>query len=359
MRPVRSQLDGHPQTYRGLQVLRIVAAVLVLVTHSSFYASERLLHTTVFWRRGACGVDLFFVLSGFVMVVSSARLQGEPQGWKIFAERRIVRIVPMYWLATTVKLAALLFTAGLVLHAQFSIPKTLASYFFLPSLNSDGELLPLLAVGWTLNFEMFFYLLFTLALLVRANLYWFLGIALGLLATGAAFRHQDWPPPSFYLHTIALEFFLGMLIARETLRGRRLQRRLALFFLAAGFFLLLGPWELWPTGPQVIVQGLPAALILWSLASLEPGLPRLPRWLLYLADSSYVIYLFHPLVAPLAPVVLAKAHLPYVALSVICSVSLALAAGCLVHAYVEVPVNNFLGKRIRVRHARIAPRTLA
>src|ERR1035437_4530693 len=117
--------------YLGLQILRITAACMVLLTHSTFYASERLDRHFGFWKSGARGVDIFFVLSGFVMVYSSIKLLNDSNGWKIFAERRIVRIVPIYWIATSIKVIALLFTTGYILHTQFSVVKTLASYFFL------------------------------------------------------------------------------------------------------------------------------------------------------------------------------------------------------------------------------------
>jgi len=66
--------------YDGLQVLRITAALMVVVTHSTLYASERLDRHFGVWERGATGVDIFFVLSGFVMIYSSQRLFGDPKG---------------------------------------------------------------------------------------------------------------------------------------------------------------------------------------------------------------------------------------------------------------------------------------
>jgi exopolysaccharide production protein ExoZ len=159
--------------FRGLQALRGIAAFLVVITHSGFYVSERLRPGFKYWTRGTSGVDLFFVLSGFVMIYSSVKLFSDPNGWRVFAERRIVRIVPVYWLATTVKLVALLAGSSYILHSQLSVLKEIASYLFLPTRNLDGEIRPLLGVGWTLNFEMFFYALFTFALRLRANVYWF------------------------------------------------------------------------------------------------------------------------------------------------------------------------------------------
>lgn len=337
------------RVYRGLQTLRIVAALLVLVTHSGFYVSERLRSGFAFWRRGATGVELFFTLSGFVMIYSSTKLMNDPDGWKIFAERRIVRIVPMYWLATTIKVASLFLASHYVLHTRFSLFKTIASYFFLPTRNIDGQLEPVLGVGWTLNFEMFFYLLFAVALLLRVNVYKFVGIILTFLTLGAFIRKPEWPAISFYLNPIVLDFFLGMIIARECLMERHIPKKLAPLMLIAGLFsLLVFPWPDW----KLPIFGVSAAVIIWATASLEPNLHLIPRWVLFLADASYVIYLFHPMLAPIPPTVLSTVHLPFPALSIGCSIIMALLVGSLIHQYLELPVTNLFRGRLRV-HGRL------
>src|SRR5262249_8314784 len=104
--------------YEGIQSLRFFAAFLVVLTHSTFYASERLTQGIGFWPDGATGVNIFFVISGFVMVVSTAKLKSVADSWKIFVKRRIIRIVPMYWLATTLKLLAMILVPSVVLHSQ-------------------------------------------------------------------------------------------------------------------------------------------------------------------------------------------------------------------------------------------------
>jgi peptidoglycan/LPS O-acetylase OafA/YrhL len=333
--------------YQGLQILRIVAACMVLLTHSTFYASERLDRHFGIWGKGASGVDIFFVLSGFVMIYSSQRLFTDPNGWKIFAERRIVRIVPIYWIATSVKLIALLATSGYVLHAQFRVAHSICSYLFLPAYNSEGIVIPVLSVGWTLNFEMFFYFVFTFALLLRMDVYKFAGGVLTLLAIGAFFRKPDWPAASFYLDTRVLEFFYGMLIAKVCLTGKHLPRYGAIPLLLLGFLGLLGPW-LSLDQLHGLLYGIAAALIVYSMASLEDSLTRIPKFVLYGADASYVIYLFHPFIAPAVPSVLMKLHLLHPWLSVSCSVILALAGGCLIHQFVEVPITKWFRDHLLV-----------
>jgi peptidoglycan/LPS O-acetylase OafA/YrhL len=333
--------------YLGLQILRITAATMVVLTHATLFASERLDSHFGVWREGAVGVELFFVLSGFVMVYSSIKLMDDPNGWKIFSERRIVRIVPLYWIATSIKVIALLFTAGYVLHTQFGAARTLESYFFLPAHNTEGGIGPVLNVGWTLNFEMFFYFLFALALLFRTNVYRFVGVVLALLALGSLFRQADWPAASFYLNTIVLDFFFGMVIARICLAGKHLPNYLAIPLMGLGFLGLLGPWSL-PASVGHLFNGLAAALIVYSMASLEDVLTRIPRFVLYMADASYAIYLFHPLIAPAAPAVLMKLHLIYPWLSVACSVVLGIGGGCLVHQLIEAPMTEWFRNHLLI-----------
>ncbi len=327
--------------YQGLQILRITAASMVLIMHSTLYAHRTLDRHFGVWVEGQTGVNLFFVLSGFVMVHSSNKLVTNPDGWKIFARRRIIRIVPMYWIATSFKLIVLLFTASYGLHSSFSATNIVDSYLFLPSRNSGGSITPVVDVGWTLNCEMFFYFLFTLALFFRANIYRFVGAVLIPLAFLGFFRRPDWPAASFYFSTAFLQFFYGMVIARVCQTSKEIPRHFAFPLLGLGFLFLIGPWS--STSRLFGMEnGLAAALIVYSMASLEGSLSRIPRFVLYGADASYVIYLFHPFVAPLAPAALLKLHLLNPGLSVGCSVFLALAAGCVIHQLIDAPITKWL-----------------
>jgi exopolysaccharide production protein ExoZ len=342
-------------TYLGLQVLRVMAAVLVLITHSGFYASERLDRSFKYWATGAAGVDLFFVISGFVMVYSSVNLIEDRKGWLKFCQRRVVRIVPMYWIATTVKLVVMLSAGEFVLHARFSLFNTIMSYLFLPTRNIDGGFFPVLGVGWTLNFEMLFYLLFAVALFLRVSVFKFVGTVLFGLACGAIFRQDNWPAASFYLNPIVLDFFLGMLIASACLRGKYLPRGAAVLSVSAGLLLLLVlPVTIWHTS----LSGVAAAMVIVGTVGLEAWLIWIPGWLIYLADASYVIYLFHPMVAPAAPAILSKLHMPYPLLSIALSICFALLAGCLIHKVLEKPITLWLKRAVEPRSATKAQAAL-
>lgn len=349
--PNSQETTSQSRKYAGLQVLRITAAVMVLVMHSMFFASERLKPGFHIWGPGATGVDIFFVLSGFVMVYSSKKLLNAPGGWKTFAQRRIIRIVPMYWLATSIKVAVMLLTAGLILHARGNASYIVESYLFLPCRDSSGTVGPLVGVGWTLYFEMFFYALFTVALFLRVNIYKFIGWILVPLGLSGLFYQPHWPAVCFYLNnTRVFEFFYGMLIARICLTKKHLPVSIALPIMAAGIAGLLAPL---PRTDHLLglTHGVGAAAILLATASLEDRLTRIPRFVLYLADASYVIYLFHPLIAPAAPMLLSRLHIIHPWLSVAISVCLGIGVGSLIHSFIEAPLTSWLQKKLRAKQS--------
>jgi len=204
-------MEAHKQDFYLVQALRFLAAFMVVCCHSTFYTKERLLSSVEVFHLGANGVPLFFVISGFVIVLSSRKLINDKDGWRKYAIKRIIRIVPLYWLITTYKVAIMVFSAGLILHGNNDFANILKSYFFIPTLNSEGKIRPILGVGWTLNFEMFFYLLFTIALFLRLNGIIFCGIIMTILTVLSFFKTPAWPVVlNFYADPIVINFLFGI-----------------------------------------------------------------------------------------------------------------------------------------------------
>ena len=147
----------------GIQYLRAVAALLVLVNHLTFYLPSGGYR---FWP-GGVGVDIFFVISGAVMwwVARNARPL-------TFAWRRLLRIVPLYWLVLAF-VAVLWPGGGIDPWLDFPLQDILRSFLFIPFANGarGGAVQPVLGVGWTLNLEIYFYGIFALSLFApRARL---------------------------------------------------------------------------------------------------------------------------------------------------------------------------------------------
>lgn len=339
--------------YETIEALRFLAALAVVVTHSSFYAAERLNSSLGIYKAGANGVRLFFVISGFVMIMSTTRIVGTPLGWRAFAVRRIVRIVPIYWAVNAIKLAILLITPGAVLHARLDWGFIAKSLFFIPAINVDGDMHPFLGVGWTLNFEMFFYLLFTVALLARARPILALApvlVALALLHPIA--RQEHWPVPAQFLaDPIVLDFLGGMLLARAVQGGMKLPAPVAVLLLLVGGFYLLGdvprPGAFGTLQFSLAMTVASVAIVAGAVALDARLTPYLPRWMLFMGAASYSLYLIHPIVAPFPPTVLNRIGIHQPLLSIGCSIAVALIAGALSYRLVERPATAWLNGRAR------------
>ena len=315
MTPSRTQ----PGTLRSIQYLRGIAALAVVAHHTSWTRTEL----------GAAGVDLFFVISGFIMVHVSRR-EATPAA---FLRARALRVVPLYWLVTL---------AAVVLHQVTDAPRLLASLAFWPHVAVTGGGNPVLIQGWTLNFEMVFYLIFaailTMPACVRLSA---LTLTLAALcAAGAIFTPAD-PALAEWTSPMLLEFAAGAWLCHAHHR-RWLPRGLgAVLLVAVGIMALaLQPhstgYEPW----RFVAWGLPMLLVAAGAVGLEAGggLPRVPG-LLPLGNASYALYLTHilvlegvrPLVRPL-PMFLA---LPSVVLACVL-------VGWLMHRWVEAPLGTLL-----------------
>lgn len=325
--------------FEGIQALRFFAAFLVVVTHASFYVYERLDNSFPVWKTGGImGVDIFFVISGFVMVIASRDRNGDLVSWNDFLFRRAKRILPMYWVATTVNLAILLLLPTTVLHSTLDIPAIIKSYLLIPAHNADGRVEPLVGVGWTLYFEFFFYFVFALALFLRTNTFVLVGGVLTLVAAGSMFKTSNDPAVLVLLDPIVLSFFAGMLLARYA-RGITLPSLVGFALVAIGFAFGAAARELAPNAPTLFARVVPATIIVLGVILAERTLVRVvPAWMLFLGNASYVIYLFHPIVSAAVPFAFAKLGLPSPVVAFVCSVLAGVLLPALLHRTVEVPV---------------------
>lgn len=331
------------EEFAGIQCLRFVAAMLVVLTHSTFYASERLNGKFPLFYIGAVGVDLFFVISGFVMYISSARLAAKDRGWIEFLERRFIRIIPLYWLVTTIKVAALILAPSLEMHSSFDLLYIIKSYLFIPARSSSGDIAPLVGVGWTLIFEMFFYAIFAFALATKSKFSWVLFGTVGLCIVASVFRTSNWPIWTFYLDPQLFEFIAGAAIAKWGVT-RRIPVPVAIGCLAVGAIALFNmPIAMHGSLLMIPMQGIPAALIVFGLVAIEPLVAgRWPRWLVYAGGASYSLYLIHPMISPAAPQILARLGIHSGVLSTIASIIIALIGMMVVYTLFERPTTNWL-----------------
>jgi peptidoglycan/LPS O-acetylase OafA/YrhL len=291
-----------------LQALRAVAALMVAVHHGQAEAQTLaarfgLTFTPFEALPWMAGVDIFFVISGFVMVHASHGLFAQPGAARLFLARRIARIVPLYWAATTLFLLVMLAVPGLVNTGGIDAADIAASYLFWPNARPDGAIQPVYSLGWTLNYEMFFYVLFALALFLplrRAVAAVVLGLAM-LVALMATPWGQGAPVPlRFWGSPIVLEFAFGMGIALARHEGIRFTGSFRLLLVAASVATLaLDGFARAQTGLDALLyHGLPAAgLVAAATLGVEPAgraTGRAEQWPSRLGDASYALYLLHP-----------------------------------------------------------------
>jgi peptidoglycan/LPS O-acetylase OafA/YrhL len=324
---------------------------MVVVYHVSKEAVDRIdgLPATLVWKSGEAGVDIFFAISGLVMGITYYR--GAPQSWRDFFSRRIIRIVPMYWIATTLKLAAAFAIPVLAVHSRFEPWHTLASYLFIPAKNPDGSIYPVLWVGWTLNFEMLFYILFAVALAIRMQLLSFLSTTIGLLAIAGLARSSDWPAFLRLLDPILLEFLCGVWLASRIAKGLTLSSARCMLLALAGIILIfIAPDNTDESAARVIFWGIPAFAIVTAAAATRWSPPA---WLMQLGDASYSIYLFHGFAMTITGV--AMKRLPSGAMALLlCSlggVVLSAVVGLAAFKFVETPILRRLNAWVRTNSA--------
>jgi exopolysaccharide production protein ExoZ len=270
--------------------LRAIAALAVVAYHA-------LEPTTARFTLGAAGVDLFFVISGFLMWTLADAQNPSPQA---FIWRRIIRIVPLYWAITIfAALSALLFPS-MFWNFDPSLDNVWKSLLFIPHLSKSGGWSPLLVQGWTLNYEMFFYVLFALCLFAPARRRLLLICAPLLVLPALALFHESRAPLwATYTDPLLLEFLAGIALGEAWRRGIYPGARLGAAMLITGFALLAVQAFL-PASPErwrALLWGAPALVIMAGAIGLErAGKAPFSRPLLLLGDASYSIYLLHALV---------------------------------------------------------------
>jgi exopolysaccharide production protein ExoZ len=327
----------------SIQYLRALAALSVVMLHASRRVEAALPEALAdALLRGHAGVDLFFVISGFIMW--SIGRQSSPAA---FLLRRAIRVVPLYWMATLVWLALIL---GAGYDWVVVTPEhLLLSLAFFPHVSPSfpAEVWPLLIPGWTLTYEMFFYAVFAAVLLASGTLRLPLlaGVLGGLVLTGVLLD-----PATAWAMTatspLLLEFLGGCLVAALwTRHPGSLPRNALVLTCGLALFALTAPTAAAQPWSRVLGFGLPALLIVSAAAGLCRQLPRLAL-LERLGDASYAIYLFHVILLQVMTEVwlrLPALHAPPAALLfILTALLLSASLGLLIFRQVERPMQRAL-----------------
>jgi exopolysaccharide production protein ExoZ len=272
-----------------LQALRFAAAMAVVLFHLAGALQHDHGVKANYFTAGAAGVNVFFVLSGFIMAYTTAPSTAPAT----FMWRRIARIVPLYW-ALTLMLAALCLAKPELLNStRFDIVHILKSLFFIPYVRDDGAVQPFLFLGWSLNYEMLFYAVFAVSLYARKwSPAYPAAIVAVLLVLGRLlpFDNVVW---KFYTDERIIQFVYGIGLwylyvnRREVFATARLPLLAASLagILAIGNGVVIPHFDLW---------GLTATAIVALTLGCRLESPRSQQWAALLGGASYSLYLIHP-----------------------------------------------------------------
>ena len=315
----------------NIQVLRFLAAFSVMMVHLPIFGF------------GAWGVDIFFVISGFIMMYVTEFNE------RNFFIKRIIRIVPLYWILTLGVFSVAFFFPDLLNNTTASLDHLIKSLFFIPFDKNGTGHFPVLFLGWTLNFEMIFYLLFSISLFISKKNKFVLCSALIILFLFSNFLLSD---KGFifasYYEFIFLEFIFGMMAYiiwnkfKNKITNNILNHFIFFLIISIIFFILKDINFI-----RVIHYGIFSfILLIYFLFFLNNY--KFPKIIIDLGDASYCMYLLHPYIIQFFYKIsridnysfLLQSFFTIMIIILVCFVSL------LIYNFIEKPINKNLRKKL-------------
>ena len=325
----------------SIQYLRGLAAFLVLLQHVSY--KDKVYSDGEFnmFGIGHMGVDIFFIISGFIMAYTFRPQLGAVR----FLYNRALRIIPLYWLTSVIALVGYLYAPGLINGSKE--PDILSSFLLLPS-----ESRYLNPNGWTLSCEFLFYLVFSFSFLPADRFRFVLpSVILLCLAFIGLWHEFEGALPRFIFSPMLVEFLFGMIIFQIYSRFNIGQSLNLVMTLASALLVLFSLFIYFSgirIGLRIIDLGLPAFFICIFIVSLESRLKtNVAEIMKSLGDSSYSLYLTHAFTIGVAGFLLS--YFGLVGSSLFFSGTLILVsiiAGYLCYRYVELPMSAVIKTKL-------------
>ncbi|QHM71105.1 acyltransferase family protein [Mixta intestinalis] len=291
----------------SVQVLRAVAALMVVMHHIAIKGEQYHNGALGFFHVGQFGVDLFFIISGYIMCYTT---DGKKCNFGQFISRRFKRIIPLYWAITGVALIIYIIAPSMV-NSSGGETSIISSWTLFPL----GKKL-LVNNGWTLSYEFAFYFIFAAGLMFNSAGKRILAVSLVLLCLVLLgfFFQPDNPSLKFITKFIMLEFILGM-VAFYILKRMTLSRRVCFALLTLGILLLViqnetGVYQ--SVAGRLVSGGVPMFFIFSGFVGLEDFFKSSAFWgkdlLILIGESSYSLYLVHAFTVAAGAVIAKKLH---------------------------------------------------
>ncbi|HFC05028.1 MAG TPA: acyltransferase [Rhizobiales bacterium] len=352
----KNVLQQPQQTLQSLQVLRAIAALLVVfshIRHKHLQNTPDASHFLDWMSVGPYGVDIFFVISGFIIAYITPVTAYTFTDVKNFMARRLIRVVPLYWVVTLVALAAWLYDPGKVNSTAPHLTRIWESFLLLPT---DGRYL--YQTGWTLSYEMYFYALFGLTMLFGRFqfrvlvTYLVAAIAVGLILQPGT----DQPFMYMFTRDKLLEFLAGFLFchtARYMIGKRPLT---GIYLVSIGLVLIaIKAFTESQIAEVAYVWGIPAMCIVFGMLMLEKAV-KWPAFMLRLGEASYALYLTHSFVMAAGAIIWYRifdtslaSNIGFMVASLTASVILAF----LTNTWLEKPMTIWLNNKWKARNTKV------
>lgn len=338
---------------REIQYLRGIAASMVVLYHT-IPQLKRMGYSGPEFEVMSYGVDIFFVISGFIMTYIS--IDKSISRYKFITDR-IIRIVPIYWFLTTfVALLGITFPY-LLQSTQVDLIQYIKSMLFIPYIHPISHgFFPLLQPGWTLNYEMYFYLIFALFITIKGDLKYIFMIVTLLITTVIFSQQEPKSALAFYGNLVILEFCMGIVLAFVYVRYTLIFKSTYAFYIGVlttviGFTLLFASHGLFPKLDRAFVAGIPSFMIVTGALFLANSPKRLNSVILEkVGDSSYSLYLSHSILLSALGQIFRKVLYPfmgtttYIVFPVIALLA-ALIVGYLFYFIIEQPLTRYIRKK--------------
>jgi Predicted acyltransferases len=338
----------------SIQVLRGLAAVAVVVDHVTHYmhksfSGQSWLFSSNIYNVGGFGVDLFFCISGFIMVITS---YNKPKGFLqalSFLKKRFVRIYPTYWIYCLLTLALPFILNGKTnLLSKYDNIFLLQSFMLLPAKISEHSFSPFVGQGWTLQYEIYFYLVFAATILLFSGWQVVLACSASIICLLASSMAIDFNEYVNYLisNPIVLDFILGMISALIYIslsnNGFKVPFKtsiitLILLMMCVSFFVMKKI-----NIERVVLFGIPSFIIItiFSLSSINDN-KAINKVLIQIGEASYTIYLAHMILIWSALKYSSHFKMMNVDLAIILHVIIICAIGYIMFLAIEKNIANF------------------
>ncbi|WKK66838.1 acyltransferase family protein [Lutimonas zeaxanthinifaciens] len=324
---------------KSIVYLRAIASILVLISHSAHKASQYSTNPMYWYKVKGIGVDLFFIVSGFILCYITYDKVKNPFH---FLRARILRIMPLYWVLTIFALVIYFILPDKV-NSSGGETNIYASFFILPTKDNL-----LITNGWTLRYTVLFYVIYSIGLFFSIkNRNLIIALILIILFSSGLFLN----PKNIYLNYITsgylFEFFLGILIFyihKNIKMGQTYG--LILIFLSGAIVVFLKQMEI-SSGYRIIDNGITSFFFFLGMLAVEPFFQKhknsqISKLMTEIGNSSYSLYLFHPFILVLTSLILQKFHLTNFGYFFILNLMLSsIIGGYICYFFIEKPLIKF------------------